>query len=239
VGIAVGVGLGRAWFHDPDVGAAPPAGTALERAADPDPALSAALAAERLTALGLAARVRGLEALLDDLGGAGGPALLDRAIASLSDAELRSVLASTVRLRADELDGVRDMRAFSARLAEVAMADIVAPAADPGGAAPVVFATGPEPDPALDTRSFPPDTQRIYAVFPTVDSDHGVVMVKWYRRDDPEILLFQRYPVVPGDDHGHVWLDPGAGWEPGQYQVGVYSGDESVTLVASGRYAVE
>jgi hypothetical protein len=236
----VGAGLGRASAPASLPGGAPPDPHALSSAAaGSDAAHSASLLEERLTALKLAARVRGLEAVLADLRDAGRTEPIAQAISELSDAELRSVLASTVRLGDDDLDEVRDVRAFAARLADIAMADIVAPASTDAGGSRVVFATRPDPDPAGDAASFPPDTQKIYAAFPTPDPSHDAVMVKWYRRDDPRILLFQRYPVVPGDDRGYVWLDPGAGWEPGQYEVGVYTGDEAVTLVASGRYAVE
>ena len=239
VGIVVGAGLGRASVSGAPSADALPDPPVAEVAAGRDVALAESLVAERLAALRLAARVRGLEALLADVREAGGPEMLERAISTLSDDELRAVLASTVHLGDDELDAVRDVRAFSARLAEIAMADIVEPAADAADASRVVFATRPDPGAASAAASFPPDTPRIYAVFPTGDRDHDAVMVKWYRRDDPAILLFQRYPVVPGDDRGYVWLAPDAGWEPGQYQVGVYTGDEAVTLVASGRYSVE
>ena len=73
---------------------------------------------------------------------------------------------------------------------------------------------------------------------PTDSFDQDRVMVKWYRRDSPEILLLQRYPIVRGDDHGHVWFEPDRGWEQGSYKVDVYSGDESMTLLASGSYRV-
>ncbi len=64
----------------------------------------------------------------------------------------------------------------------------------------------------------------------------NTVMVKWYRRDRPEILLFQRYPVVPGDANGYVWSDGNGGWDTGQYEVNIYTGDEAMTLLASGYY---
>ncbi len=75
-------------------------------------------------------------------------------------------------------------------------------------------------------------------MFPTDYFDQDKVMVKWYRRDHPEILLLQRYPIVAGDDYGHVWLEPDRGWEQGSYKVDVFSGDESMTLLASGNYRV-
>ena len=64
-------------------------------------------------------------------------------------------------------------------------------------------------------------------------------MVKWYRRDRPEILLFQRYSVVPGDPNGYVWFSPDGSWCPGQAKAEIYTGDETMTLLASGHYWIQ
>ena len=64
-------------------------------------------------------------------------------------------------------------------------------------------------------------------------------MIRWLRTDRPQILLFERHPITPGDAYSYVWLRPKDGWEPGQYQVDVYSADEEVTSLAQGRYTVE
>lgn len=213
----------------------PPAG---ERATPPrtdstEARLEAALTESWLARLQLAAKVQELrEASRAEL-----PEVLDAGISSLSDRELRSILASTVRLAPEEIADLRDLRAFSTRLAEIAMADILRPEVPNGHAGRVVFGTRPDAGGGAP-GPFRPDTDRIYAVFPTEGTASDAVMVKWYRRDRPEILLFQRYAVVPGDPRGHVWLSPAEGWEPGQYKVDIYTGDETMTPVASGHYRV-
>jgi hypothetical protein len=132
------------------------------------------------------------------------------------------------------------MPAFAARLAEVAMEDIVEPAGEPSGAIRVLFTTKPETrDPQVLARErFTTQEPRIYAVFPTAGYTHDTVMIKWYRTDPPQILLFRRYDIRPGDAYGFVWLQPKQSWEPGSYRVEVYAADEAVTRLARGRYQV-
>jgi hypothetical protein len=155
----------------------------------------------------------------------------------MSDRDLESVLASMIHLSREEIEEVGDLRTFANRLADIAMEDTLMPTDAAAGGEHVVFTTGPERD---GTRSqFDAGETRIYAVFPTDYFDQEKVMVKWYRRDHPEILLLQRYPVVAGDQYGHVWLEPNRGWEQGQYKVDIYSGDESMGLLASGNYSVQ
>ena len=159
----------------------------------------------------------------------------------MSDRELHSIVASLAHLSPEVLDEVTDVRAFAARLAEVAMEDIVEPGTEMSDADRVVFATRPTvADPgSLAWDRYDVDDSRIYAFFPTDHYEQDAVMVRWFRSDRPQILAFERYPINSGDAYGHVWLHPKGGWEPGQYQVDVYSADEEVTPLAQGRYAVE
>ena len=190
-----------------------------------------------LSGLRLAARVDSLEALVEEMSADDVSQAVDASISRMSDRDLESVLASTIHLSREEIEDVRDLRAFAKRLAEIAMEDTLLPTDLAAGADRVVFTTSPRFD---DTRShFDAGEERIYAVFPTDYFDQEQVMVKWYRRDHPEILLLQRYPIVVGDEYGHVWLEPNRGWEQGQYKVDVYSGDETMALVASGNYSVQ
>ncbi|MDH3520945.1 MAG: hypothetical protein OEM49_10865 [Myxococcales bacterium] len=205
--------------------------------------LERALTDSWVATLRLAAKVDSLEALLAELRAQGldGRQVVQGAIANLSDRELQSILASTAQLSATELEGVGDLRAFAARLAEIAMEDLVEPGAPPRAADRVSFTLRPEtvnPEPLARER-FEAQTNRIYAVFPTDRYAQDAVMIKWYRRDRPQILLFERYPIRPGDAYGYVWLYPKGGWEPGEYQVNVYAADESVTSLATGSYTVQ
>lgn len=220
--------------------AADPSQTAGSNARERE--LERALESSWLDMLRLAAKVDSLETLLEELQGGelDHRQLVQSAIANLGERELRSIVASAASLNAEELEAIEDMPAFAARLAEVAMEDIVEPGADPAGADRVFFTTSPETnDPASLARSrFTPQEARIYAVFPTADYAQGAVMIKWFRSDPPQILLFKRYAIRPGDRYGYVWLQPKGGWEPGPYHVDVYAADEAVTRLARGHYNV-
>jgi hypothetical protein len=187
--------------------------------------------------LRLAARVNSLEALIEAMGSNDVSRTVESSISQMSDRDLESVLASMIHLSREEIEEVGDLRAFANRLADIAMEDTLMPTDATAGGEHVVFTTSPDRD---GTRSqFDAGETRIYAVFPTDYFDQEKVMVKWYRRDHPEILLLQRYPIVAGDQYGHVWLEPNRGWEQGQYKVDIYSGDEAMGLLASGNYSVQ
>lgn len=204
--------------------------------------LERALESSWLDSLRLAAKVYSLETLLEQLEGGelDHQQLVENAIANLGERELQSIVASAAGLSVEELEAIEDMPAFAARLAEVAMEDIVEPAREPSDASRVFFTTTPETrDPqTLARQRFTAQDPRIYAVFPTESYEQGTVMIKWYRTDPPQILLFRRYGIRPGDAYGYVWLQPKQGWEPGSYRVDVFAADEAVTLLARGRYHV-
>jgi hypothetical protein len=222
------------------VRAAEPGQTAGSNARERE--LEQALESSWLDTLRLAAKIDSLSALVEELQESelDHRQLVQSAIANLGERELRSIVASAASLSAEELEAVEDLPAFAARLAEVAMEDIVEPGAEATGASRVLFTTAPETqDPLALARSrFAPEEPRIYAVFPSASYERDAVMIKWYRSDPPQILLFKRYPIRPGDTHGYVWLQPKGGWEPGQYHVDVYAADEAVTRLARGRYSV-
>lgn len=204
--------------------------------------LEQALEKSWLDMLRLASQVDSLESLVEELrkGELDHREMVWNAIANMSERELQSILASAARLSAEDLEEVSDLPAFAARLAEVAMEDIVEPGEAVTGASRVVFTTAPETrDPLSVARTqFEPNQNRIYAVFPTEGYAQDAVMMKWYRSDPPQILLFERYPIQPGNAHGYVWLQPRGDWEPGQYHVDIYAADESVTRLARGRYTI-
>lgn len=241
-GLVLGVWLGWVFPPRPPLAGSVRAGTCEADSASPREAtLESALRKSGLARLQLAARVGDLEARLHDPSTAEGDyaRIVRQSIATLSDQDLEAVLASTIHLGPDELGRVRDLRAFTERVADIAMQGILEPEQSAANVAHVDFGTRPGPaDPASSGR-FGPGTGRIYAVFPTEGFRDDTVLVKWYRRDDPRILLLQRYPIVRRDATGYVWFRPDGRWDPGQYQVDVYTGDEAMTLLATGHYSVQ
>ena len=225
-------------------GVAATSGSAAQGGSIPqEEALERALANSWLSGLQLAAKVASLESLLEGLREheVDGEQMVARIISTMSDREIQSIVASAAHLSPEELDEVRDMRAFAMRLAEVAMEGIVEPGEEANEARRVVFTTRPETvDPESVARDrFESNENRIYAVFPTDHYGQDAVMMKWYRRDRPQILLFERYPIQRGEAYGYVWLNRTEGWEPGEYQVDLYAADETMTRLARGRYTVQ
>ena len=218
---------------------------AATRAPRAEPAADAQAEADRPTSLelwDLASRIASLEALAFELETQRADVgdLAKRAVTAMSDAELSSVLMSTVGLSEEEVGDVRDVRAFADRMLEVAMQGITEAEEETPGMSRVLFRQNGsgEASPAAPGARFPSGRGRIFATFPTPDPERGRVLVKWFRTDRPRILLMQRYPLRAGDTSGYVWLDPEGGWEIGNYQVDVYAADEAVTLLASGRYEI-
>jgi hypothetical protein len=135
--------------------------------------------------LRLAARVNSLEALIEAMGSNDVSRTVESSISQMSDRDLESVLASMIHLSREEIEEVGDLRAFANRLADIAMEDTLMPTDATAGGEHVVFTTSPDRD---GTRSqFDAGETRIYAVFPTDYFDQEKVMVKWYRRDHPEM----------------------------------------------------
>jgi hypothetical protein len=227
----------------PTLAAAPQAGPAAPApTSNREQELEEALEGSWLATLRLATKVDSLESLLAELQGGelDYRGLVRSAVANLGERQLETIVASTAQLSPEDLEEVSDLPAFATRLAEVAMEDVVEPSAPATGAQRVMFTTAPETrEPEIVARSsFTSDQRRIYAVFPTAEYERDAVMMKWYRSDPPQILLFERYPIRPGEAYGYVWLQPKEGWEPGHYQVDIFAADEAVTRLARGHYTV-
>lgn len=171
-------------------------------------------------------------------------AMIEAAISQLSDGQIRAGLGPVVRLSEEELSEIEDIPAYAARLAHVAMEGMVESADDDApsdvASAEVSFAReldrrDPE---SLAESDFAVDAGRIYAVFEVGDFPGQKVVIKWYRSDGPELLLFRHYRLSPDNDFSWVWLDRKNGWTPGRYRVDVLSGDEAVERIASGRFMI-
>ena len=165
--------------------------------------------------------------------------VIDVVIESMTDHELRSVITSLTGLTDKDLHEVHGLRAFARRASAVAMENIVSvDDSPPQILLPVEFSHDPNKVESFKTDQFVGD-ERIFAVFPTGPSTQDEVFVKWYRSDDPEILLFDRYPIQRETDQDFVWLENKEGWPQGEYAVEIYSADKAMSHLASGRYVVD
>jgi hypothetical protein len=195
-----------------------------------------------LTNLWLTGRVQSLLSLIEDLESQDiDPALLARRVISKLDRDdLQAAISMATELGEEDLDEVHDMEAFAMRLAEVAMEGTMVDAPETVDAPYVWFggdASGIE-DRSKGTHGFDLRQERIYAFFSAGDYPGRKVLVKWYRTDEPQIMLFKRHNIGSGREADYVWLEPGAGWQSGDYQVDIYTGDEAMDRLAAGRYSV-
>ena len=171
----------------------------------------------------------------------GDPAkVLKVVVDSMSDREQRIALTSLTNFSEEQLDGVRDMGRFTRRVAEVAVDSLYDRAAfdlEPVGDVQFSRAVDADSAPERAQERFSSDG-RIYAVFPMDAYRENEVFVKWYRIDEPEILLFDQYAIRRDAEFSYVWLEQENGWAEGEYAVEFYSADEALKKIASGRYSV-
>jgi len=219
-------------------GPLPPGGAASAGRAPGGSAVSPMLAYD------LATRVDSLESLLAAANEHQVPprVLIDRAISQLSDGQIRAALGPVVQLDPEDLDEIDDLPGYASHLAGLALDGLIEPGPDAraGDLGEVVFATeldrrDPE---SLAQTTFATDTGRIYAVFDVDGYAGDKVMVKWYRSDGPELLLFRHFRLTPDEPFSWVWRGRANGWEPGHYRVEVFGGDESLDPLATGEFDV-
>jgi hypothetical protein len=255
IGFVSGVAVGG-WLAQPDAEPASVAALSPASVSSPEPSailqegdpgdgaqeVSEALMEAWLTNFWLSGRVQSMESLIEDLEAQDvDPALLARGVISKLDRdELQAAISMATQLGAEDLAEIQDMDAFAERLTEIAMEGTMVD--DQGTVdAPDVWFGGDASaleDPSMETNGFDLDQARIDAFFSAGDYSGTVVMVKWYRTDEPKIMLFKRHSISSGREADYVWLEPSAGWQSGEYQVDIYTGDEAMNRLAVGRYSV-
>ena len=162
-------------------------------------------------------------------------------INEMSDRELTAVVTSITGFTEEELEQVPDKRAFVKRLTEVAMAGVLTdPPPREMTLEEIAFSSLVNPDNSatLPQETFHSDAERIYAVFATDEYAQEEVLVKWFKTDQPSVLLFERFPVVSADEYSYVWLESPDGWDAGEYQVSIHAADAQLKPLAVGSYAV-
>lgn len=192
-------------------------------------------------AFSLANRSNELEALLDELAAQDRDprASIEQAIATASDRELATILSAVTRIDEDALLAQGDLRPFASRLVEVALDGLRGPSIEPPPDRRVYFAaTTRDFDPDVTAQeAFPSDQGRIFATIDLDGYDGDRVMVKWLNTETGRIHSLQSMPHQPGQP---LWsyLARDGGWDPGLYQVSVYSQDAGMQLLARGAYTV-
>ncbi|MBU0680658.1 MAG: hypothetical protein KKD73_04465 [Proteobacteria bacterium] len=194
-------------------------------------------AAEQVTSASRHSKVRVSRSITD-------PQLLRAAVAQYSDAELLRMIAAYTHLAPHDLPEDVAVADVAERLAEIYYGDSfdrAGPLDDPGRVTGMEFdvnkaAANRVADPQ---ELFTVTDKRIYASFETSGYGEREVMVKWSRVDSPEVLIYDKYPIMVGMDHNYVWLEQPQGWEAGKYQVDIYSLADNLSLLARGTYDVD
>jgi hypothetical protein len=172
----------------------------------------------------------------------------------MSDADLRSAISELTNLDARDLDGIRDVRDYSQRLATIAMTGLVTPSEPESAPVPeltfsrTVDASGAPLDAADRFDGY--SGERIYAHFSGDDYAGDRVLVKWFRQGaprsvfeellggSPRMLVFGRYRIGPGAASSYVWASRERDWEPGRYRVELYDPSEPLRKLAAGNFVI-
>ena len=158
---------------------------------------------------------------------------------------LSSLLYEFTQITPEDIPPTLSIQEFAAHVAAIATTDILT--AGGRGSLPedptvtdIRFGTSPRQSESTEPPSarFSTYDTRIYAVFDTSTYEHSCVLLKWYRIDQPELLILQKYEIDPHAAYNYVWYKRKEGWPTGQYRVEVYSLGQSFTMISSGHYEV-
>jgi hypothetical protein len=163
----------------------------------------------------------------------------------MDERELGTILDVATGFRSDELANMENVRGFAERLADIAIEGVLEDADEEDSAANapgrVLFATEREHDYPEEVAQtiFSPDDDEIFAIIPMEGQDDGRILLKWIRLEDRKILYFRRRHLAANTRYDTRGLSMPIGWEPGTYQVTVYSGNEALEPIAAGSYLVQ
>jgi hypothetical protein len=170
---------------------------------------------------------------------------------NLDDQETLGLIQSFINIDPEDVPSHIPIKDFAVKLVKIAANGVITPAQNESITndplpLPVYFDTSTNPDYSVsDPReTFLPEENKIFASFDSSQlTDDNVlvdsVLVKWYRTDQPQILLMQSFPIRPLSNYNHIWLDRPHGWSRGDYQVEIYSFQDNTNLFASGKYNIE
>lgn len=170
---------------------------------------------------------------------------------NLDDQEMLGLIQSFINIDSDDVPSQIPIKDFAVKLVKIAAKDVLTqvrsePITNAPPSLPVYFGTSTNPDYSVSNprETFLPEETKIFASFDSSQlTDENVlidsILVKWYRRDQPQILLMKSFPIRPLSNYNHIWLDQPKGWSRGDYQVEIYSFQDDTKLIASGKYNIE
>jgi hypothetical protein len=170
---------------------------------------------------------------------------------NLDDQEMIGLIQSFINIDPDDVPPQMPIKDFAVKLVKIAANGVVTPLQSKSNMndplpLPVYFDTSTKPDYSVsDPReTFLTEETKIFASFDSSQlTDDNVlidsVLVKWYRTDQPQILLMKSFPIRPLSNYNHIWLDRPRGWLRGDYQVEIYSFQDVTKLIATGKYNIE
>ena len=170
---------------------------------------------------------------------------------NLDDQEMLGLIQSFINIDSEDVPSQIPIQDFAVKLVKIAANGVLTPVQSESitnapPPLPIYFDTSTNPDYAVsDPReTFFPGETKIFASFDSSQlTDDNVlvdsVLVKWYRTDQPQILLMKSFPIRPLSNYNHIWLDRPLGWPRGDYKVEIYSFQDDTNLMASGKYNIE
>lgn len=148
---------------------------------------------------------------------------------------LRLLIAQTTPFSEDEVAQLNDPVAFMDKVNGILTGNVYESQylQNPGAYQTMDFVGGD-----LSTMAFRHDNGRVFARLYMQDYTGDEVLVKWYNPQTGQVLAFDKYPVVPENSMHPLWLEHKQPWQSGQYNVEVYSADESLRLLSAAVYHV-
>jgi hypothetical protein len=166
------------------------------------------------------------------------PDLVKASLEQLPMELIAPIIEKHVSIPMDVLANMSDQRAFVDRLADVAMEDIVdeSDVEQEPILGPVDFTRYLRTSAPQDV--FYTSDLVVFAEFDSYSFSRTEVLIKWFRVNDGQILLFKQMPIN-NNDSNHVWIKDDDGLEPGNYKVEVYEISQEMPLLSVGKYRVE
>jgi len=154
------------------------------------------------------------------------------------------LLQNFIRIDVEDIPSFMTVKDFTIELIDIAGKDILSithnvPQKQTAAPETIKFGNSVENNMATDPKEiFMSNEPRIYATFKTDQFTDDAVLAKWYRTDTKEVCLFDKFPIDPNKENNYVWFEPKSQSDPGSYAVEIYSLNDGLEVIATGRYSV-